>query len=467
MSLFKHILTYFFVTIYFSISPLFGQSGSEKPNFVLILADDLGYADLGYQGSNQIPTPNIDRLAESGIVFTSAYVSSPVCSPSRAGLITGKNQLGFGFDNNLFPAQPGFDPDFVGLPLTETTLGDKLKSLGYTNGIIGKWHLGEKDHFYPTKRGFDEFWGFLGGGHDYFIEDPNDNNMKRPMQSTYKKPEPITYLTDDIGDECVDFIERHKNEPFFLYACFNAPHSPMQAPEEDLKLFSHIEDEMRRIYCAMVYRLDQNVGKILKTIEDEGLGNNTFVVFMSDNGGPTSFNGSVNAPLRGQKTTVLEGGIRVPLIFRWPSTLGKGDTVDDMVLSLDIFPTFVKAAGGTVSEDYNLRGIDLMPFLTGKTDIIPHTSMEWKYTVNAAIRDGDWKLIRLPDRLPMLYNIEEDISELNDLSLQELERTKSMLKKLGTWDIFLPHPVFLEPNSWRTRQIKNYDKKYQLTQPEL
>jgi len=457
----------FMVFMLFGFYPIEKEVESEKPNFVLILADDLGYADIGVHGSKQIPTPNIDRLAQDGIVFTQAYVSSPVCSPSRAGLITGKNQLSFGFDNNLFPAQTGFDPDFVGLPLTETTLADRLKKLGYTNGIIGKWHLGEKDHFYPTKRGFDEFWGFLGGGHDYFIEDPADNNMKCPMQSTYKKPEPITYLTDDIGDECVDFIERHKNEPFFLYACFNAPHGPMQATAEDLKLFSHIEDEMRRIYCAMVYRLDQNIGKILKTIEDEGLEENTFVVFMSDNGGPTSFNSSVNAPLRGQKTTVLEGGIRVPMIFKWPSKLESGEIIDDMVLSLDLFPSFINAAGGKITDIDELLGVDIIPFITGKSDIIPHNTMNWKYTVSAAIREGDWKLIRLPDRLPMLYNVSEDISELNDLSLQELERTKTLLKKLGTWDIYLHHPVFLEPNSWRTRQIKNYDKEYQLTQPEL
>ena len=433
----RTILTILFAIPFFSFTPLFGQSGSEKPNFVIILADDLGYADLGYQGSKQIPTPNIDNLAESGIVFTSAYVSSPVCGPSRAGLITGKNQLSFGVNNNFFHSQPGFDPNYVGLPLTQTTLADKLKLLGYTNGIIGKWHLGEKDHFYPTKRGFDEFWGFLAGGHDYFIEDPDDNNMKSPMQSSYKKPDPITYLTDDIGDECTDFIKRHNNEPFFLYACFNAPHGPMQATEEDLKLFSHIDDEMRRIYCAMVYRLDKNVGKILKAIEDEGLEENTFVVFMSDNGGPSVdpiSNGSINAPLRGQKTTVLEGGIRVPMIFKWPSKLSEPKIIGDMVLSLDIFPTFVKAAGGNISEEDRLRGIDLMPFITGATDITPHTSMEWKYTVSAAIRDGDWKLVKEGlDHDWDLYRISEDPTEINNLAEDYPDKVREMDLQFREW----------------------------------
>lgn len=452
----------------FSFYPVSGKGNSEKPNFILIVADDLGYADLGMHGSKQIPTPYIDRLSEEGIVFSNGYVSSPVCSPSRAGLLTGKNQVSFGFDNNLFPAQPGFDPEYVGLPLTEITLANKLKSLGYVTGLVGKWHLGEKAQFHPLKRGFDEFWGFLGGAHDYFIASPGGEGMQCPIECTYKTPEPITYISDDIGNECVDYIRRHKNEPFFLFASFNAPHSPMQARDADLKLFQHIEDDLRRTYCAMVYRLDYNVGKILEALQLEGLESNTFVVFMSDNGGPANSisNGSVNAPLRGQKTTLLEGGIRVPFIFKWPAQLTAGKKIGDLVLSLDICPTFVQAAGGTSSEKDNYRGINIIPFLTGQTDEIPHESMEWSYTVSAAIREGDWKLISLPDRLPMLYHISDDISEQYDLSLQNLDRTKAMLKKLGKWEVHLPHPVFLEPADWRIRHLGFYDAEYQLVQPE-
>ena len=444
-------------------------SNIAKPNFVLIVADDLGYGDLGFQGSKQIPTPNIDRLAREGIIFSNGYVSSPVCSPSRAGLLTGKNQVTFGYFDNTGPNQTGFDPDYQGLPLTEITLADKLKSSGYINGLIGKWHLGEKPHFYPTKRGFDEFWGFLGGAHDYFTAKPDGTGLECPIECNYKSPGPITYLTEDIGNECIGFIKRHKNEPFFLFASLNAPHSPMQATKEDLKKFSYIENELRRTYCAMVYRLDQNVGKILNTLKEEGLERNTMVAFLSDNGGPANSisNGSVNTPLRGQKTTLLEGGIRVPYILKWPSKLDAGKIVDQIILSLDICPTFVNAAGGAFSEKDNYRGVDIIPFLTGKTDKIPHESMEWKYTVSAAIREREWKLIRLPDRLPMLFNLSNDISEQNDVALQNLDRTKAMLKKLGSWEVHLPHPVFHEPADWRIRHLGFYDAEYQLKQPDL
>ena len=458
----------FCILINFGLCQVFAEKNSEKPNLILIVADDLGYADLGIHGSKQIPTPYIDSIAKEGILFTNGYVSSSVCSPSRAGLMTGKNQVSFGFDNNLFPAQRGFDPDYVGLPLTEKTLADKLKPLGYVNGLIGKWHLGEKPHFYPLKRGFDEFWGFLGGAHDYFNAKTGVKGMKCPIECNYKTVGGLTYITDDIGNECVDFIRRHKKEPFFLFASFNAPHSPMQALEKDLKKFSHIKDKLRRTYCAMVYRLDQNVGKILKAIKDQGLERNSFVVFMSDNGGPQNVisNGSINAPLRGQKTTLLEGGIRVPFFLKWPERLNSGKRMDDLVLSLDICPTFIKVAGGDISKKDNYKGVNIIPFLTGQTDKIPHKSMQWRYTVSIAIRDGDWKLIRLPDRLPMLYNLSDDISEQNDVAFDNLDRTKAMLKKLGAWDIHLPHPVFLEPPSWRIRHLGFYDAEFQLVQPE-
>ncbi len=463
-----NICSILYISLIICTTQVFGESGSEKPNLILIVADDLGYADLGVHGSKQIPTPNIDRLATEGIIFSNGYVSSSVCSPSRAGLITGKHQASFGFNDNLSPAQAGFDPNYVGLPLTETTIADKLRSLGYVNGLIGKWHLGEKPHFHPLKRGFDEFWGFLGGAHDYFTAKPDGEGMEGPIDCTYKTPGPLNYITDNIGNECVSFIRRHKSDPFFLMASFNAPHSPMQATEEDLSLFTNIKDKLRRTYCAMVYRLDQNVGKIIKTVNEEGLESNTLVVFISDNGGPANSisNGSVNAPLRGQKTTVLEGGIRVPFIMKWPAKLTAGKKINEPVSSLDICPTFILAAGGSASEKDNYTGVNIIPFLTDQTDKIPHQTLEWRYTVGTAIREGDWKLIRLPDRLPLLYHLSDDIAEQNDVALQNLVRTKAMLKKLGTWEVHLPHSVFLEPADWRIRHLGFYDADYQLIQPE-
>jgi arylsulfatase A-like enzyme len=446
------------------------QSQSRPPNIILMLADDLGYGDLGMTGSRQIPTPHIDSLAADGMKFTNAYVSSPVCAPSRAGLMTGKNQIGFGFYDNLFPAQRGHDPEFVGLPLDQTTLADRLKTLGYTTGIVGKWHLGERPQFHPTKRGFDEFWGWLGGSHDYFRAEPGgEMQMAGPILCNFKDPAPLTYLTDDQGDECVDFIRRHRDRPFFLFASFAAPHTPMQATEEDLQRFAHIENKMRRTYCAMVSRLDQNVGRILEELRQQDIARDTFVVFLSDNGGqsaPGMSNGSVNAPFRGGKTTVLEGGIRVPMVLRWPARLPTGKTVQAMVSSLDLVPTFLAAAGGVIDPKERLDGSNLLPFLTNEGNLLPHDSLKWCYTVGTALREGDWKLVSLPDRLPMLFNLAADPAEQSDLALEQIDRTRAMLKELGRWKTESPHPLFREPASWRVRHLRFYDSHYQITQPD-
>ena len=243
----------------------------------------------------------------------------------------------------------------------------------------------------------------------------------------------------------------------------------MQATKEDLKRFSAIKDELRRTYCAMVYRLDLNVGKILNSLKEEGLERNTIVAFISDNGGPANSisNGSLNAPLRGQKTTLLEGGIRVPFVIKWPERITPGIKSDDLVLSLDICPTFIDAAGGSLSENDNYTGVNIVPFLTGQTDKIPHVSMQWCYTVSTAIREQDWKLIHLPDRLPMLYHLSEDVSEQYDVALKYPEMTRELLKKLGNWEVRLPHPLFREPADWRIRHLSFYDAPFQLKQPDL
>ena len=435
---------------------------SRPPNIIVMLADDLGYGDLGLTGGTQIPTPHIDSLAAAGVKFTHAYVSSPVCAPSRAGLMTGKNQIGFGFHDNLFPAQPGHDPEFVGLPLNQKTLAERLKKLGYTTGIVGKWHLGERPQFHPANRGFDEFWGWLGGAHDYFRAGPGgEEQMAGPILCTFKQPGPLTYLTDDQGSECVDFIRRHRDKPFFLFASFAAPHSPMQATEEDLRRFSHIEDRLRRTYCAMVHRLDQNVGRILDELRQQEIQNDTMVVFLSDNGGQTApgmGNGASNAPFRGGKTTLLEGGIRVPMVLRWSAAVPAGKTVDAMVSSLDLVPTFVAAAGGSIDAGERLDGVNLLPFLTGESQRTPHDALMWRYTVGTALRDGSWKLVSLPDRLPMLYDLSIDPAERNDVALDHLDRTRAMLEQLGRWEVHSPNPLFREPASWRVRHLRFYDR---------
>lgn len=436
-------------------------------NLVLIVADDLGYGDLGFTGSTQIKTPHIDQLAASGVTFTQGYVSSAVCSPSRAGFITGINQVEFGHDNNLGGVEPGFDIEYNGLPLTQKTIADHLNKLGYVNGLIGKWHLGKEPQFHPLKRGFDEFWGYTGGGHDYFEALPNGQGYKEPLESNFKTPDPITYITDDVGNESVDFITRHKDEPFFLFAAFNAPHTPMQALEEDLALYQTITDKKRRTYAAMVHRLDLNVGKIMRALKEQGLSENTLVVFFSDNGGPTDSNASINAPYRGQKGILLEGGIHVPFVMNLPGLLPKGMIYDEQVTSLDVVPTFLALAGDKETDRNMFTGVDLMPHLTGKTAPLANREMTWKFTISRAIREGDWKLVSIPDRLPMLYNLMEDPSEQNNLSLENLDKTTDLLRKLGVWDVNLPHPVFLEGAVWKKRQLGLYDHEYLLTQPKV
>ncbi len=440
------------------------RGSGDRPNFVFIVADDLGYGDLGFTGSKQIKTPNIDRLANTGINFTEGYVSSAVCSPSRAGFLTGINQVTFGHDNNLANNQPGFDPQFLGLPITQKTIADHLKPLGYVNGIVGKWHLGYEDHFHPLKRGFDDFWGYRGGGHDYFSSNPNEKGYKTPIESNYKTPQPITYITDDKGNECVDFIARHKNEPFFLFASFNAPHTPMQATNADLERYKNITDERRRTYAAMVHRLDVNIGKIIGALEAQSLRENTLVVFISDNGGPID-NGSINAPYNGKKGTLLEGGIHVPFVFNWPETLPAGKTYRQLVSALDVAPTFIALAGGSTSET-NYSGKNLIPFLLEENKTRPHTTLFWRFTISAAIRQGDWKLVRLPDRLPALYNLQTDVSEQHNVALENLDITQELLKRLGDWDVSLPHPLFLEGAQWKKRQLEQYDHTYPLNQPD-
>ncbi len=438
------------------------KTAPHKPNFILIVADDLGYGDLGFTGSKQIKTPHIDGLAQGGVQFTQGYVTSAVCSPSRAGFLTGINQVEFGYDNNLDENQPGFDPEFLGLPVQIETIADRLKRLGYVNGIIGKWHLGEKEQFYPLNRGFDEFWGYRGGGHDYFTALPNGTGYKSPIECNYKTPQAVTYLTDDKGDECVSFIQRHKKEPFFLYASFNAPHAPMEATMADLELYKDIKDKKRRTYAAMIHRLDVNIGRIVSELEKQGLRQNTLIVFLSDNGGPVDVNASVNAPYRGQKGILLEGGIHVPFMMNWPGTISAGTVFHDPVSSLDIAPTFLANAGGLTDK---LEGVNLVSNSKKTKSDLAERQLKWRFTISAAIREGKWKLVRLPDRLPMLYNLEKDSSELHDVSLKNLNKTQSLLKKLGDWDVSLPHPVFLEGAVWKKRQLHLYDVPYPLVQP--
>jgi len=411
---------------------------APRPNVVVIAADDLGYADLGFQGCKDIPTPNLDGLARAGVRFTQAYVSGPYCSPSRAGLMTGRYQQRFGHEFNS--GGPG-----GGLPVDQKTIADRLKAAGYVTGIVGKWHLGSAPEFHPLRRGFQEFFGFLGGSHTYF---PAQKQSRTVLRGTEPVDEP-EYLTDAFAREAVAFIERHRREPFFLYLAFNAVHTPMESPEKYLRRFEAIEDKTRRTYAAMTSAMDDAVGAVLAKLRDAGLEENTLVFFFSDNGGPTmpgtTINGSSNAPLRGSKRQTLEGGIHVPFVIAWKGRLRAGATYELPVIQLDVLPTAL-AAAGIDAAGQELDGVNLLPFLTGQQAGAPHDTLYWRFGQQMAIRRGEWKLVRYgateridpEESWPKLYNLAQDIGESRDLAAGQPARVKELEQAWQAWNAQLP-----------------------------
>ncbi len=413
------------------------SQSSQQPNIIVFFTDDAGYADFGFTGSKDFKTPHIDRLASEGIVFTNAYVSAAVCGPSRAGLLTGRYQQRFGFIHNNVPGAietvASLPQHQMGLPLDQQTMAGSLGELGYRSIIIGKWHLGHGDGFHPLDRGFDDFYGFLGGARDYFETD-RLNDQNRLWRNRDHIPEPTGYLTDHFADEACKFIDDNKHDPFFLFLSFNAPHTPLQAKQEDLAMFEHITPNQRKVLAAMTWSVDQAVGKVMSTLEELGLDDNTLIIFTNDNGGTTYF-GADNSPFSGCKSTLLEGGIRVPFIMRWKNHLSAGQTYDYPIIALDILPTSIALAGGEPANITGLDGVNLLPYILGHNKTRPHKTLYWNGDgYFSAIRDHDWKLIRMPDRLPELYNLADDPAETNNLALDQLHMTADLLRKLFIWE---------------------------------
>ena len=430
------------------------QAQRRPPNILVIVTDDMGYEDIGIHGSKDIPTPNIDALAKVGIRFTDAYVSGPYCSPTRAGLLTGRYQQQFGHEFNL-----NVSPDYsdFGLPLSETTMADRLKAAGYRTALIGKWHLGFGDKFHPMARGFDEFFGFLGHSHSYLeAQSASDNPVFDGRKVVLETP----YLTEALTDRAVDFIKRQKSHPFFLYLAFNAVHTPMEATDKYLARFAHIEDNQRRTYAAMLSAMDDGIGKTLAALRLEGLEENTLVVFFNDNGGPTmagtTINGSSNAPLRGSKRQTWEGGIRVAFIIRWKGHLAEGKIDNRPIIQLDVLPTALAAAGVQTHSQWQLDGVNLLPFLTGKKSGRPHETLYWRLGEHMAIRKGDWKLVKTGEG-PLkeantssfndlsnaeLYNLAEDIGETKNLAPTHPEKVRELAADWQRWNKKLAKPLW-------------------------
>ncbi len=407
----------------------------RQPNIIVILADDLGYGELGVQGCRDIPTPHIDSIAQAGVRFTDGYVSCPVCAPTRAGLMTGRYQQRFGFETNPGP-EAAADPNF-GLPRSETTLAERLKGLGYATGMFGKWHIGYKPELQPTQRGFDEFFGFLSGANDYL---PGGRRMDKVLRGT-QVVEEQEYLTDAFGREAVAFVEKHRQHPFFMYLPFNAVHAPLQAMDKYLQRFPDIKDEKRRTFAAMQSAMDDNVGRVLDTLRRLSLEQDTLVFFLSDNGGPTEQTTSGNGPLRGFKGQTWEGGIRIPYMMQWPGRIPARQVIHHPVIALDIHPTAIAAAGATVSPDCKLDGANLLPHVTGGAAGQPHDTLYWRFSQQRAIRQGDWKLVLGAGGSEWgLYNLAEDIGEKNDLAAKMPEKANDLQTAWDAWNAQLMDP---------------------------
>jgi arylsulfatase A-like enzyme len=442
------------------------EKAERPPNIVLFFSDDAGYHDFGFQGGSDIRTPQLDKLAARAIRCTSAYTTASVCGPSRAGLLTGRYQQRFGFHENNVPSamsrNSGLRREHMGVPLDEKLLPEYLKPLGYRSMVLGKWHLGGADRFHPLKRGFDEFYGFRGGQRSYWpSKDPGFlNRMERDFG---KFEEHEGYLTDVLADEACAFIGRNKDRPFFVYLSFNAPHTPMHAKPEDLAQFPELSGR-RKTLAAMTLAMDRACGRVLDQLDELGLSENTIVVFTNDNGGPTPANASSNYPLSGVKGIHREGGIRVPFLFSWPERLKGGATYDRPIMMFDLLPTFHAAAGGDPAESQSLDGVNLLPFLTGRKEGRPHSTLFWKWDLFAAVRDGDWKLIRLPDRPAELFNLANDIGETRNLASENPEVVRSLYEKLFAWELEVERPLWLlQP--WCHRAVSGWYDEYGQAEP--
>ena len=400
----------------------------SKPNVIVFLCDDVGYGEFGFQGNRQIPTPHIDSIAQQGMRFTNGYVAATYCSPSRAGLLTGRYPTRFGHEFN-----PGGVRESVGLSLNEKTIAERLRELGYATACVGKWHLGRGEKFIATARGFDEFYGTSENTPFFhptnFIDTRVSKNVTPVTDDSF-------YTTDAYAARAVDWLSRQEDKPFFLYLPFNAQHAPLQAPAKYLRRFPNLTGD-RKIFAAMMSAMDDAVGVVLEKVREMGQEENTLIFFLSDNGGPTKSTTSGNGPLRGFKSMTLEGGTRVPFCVQWKGTIPSGGTYDHPVLNLDILPTAVVAAGGKVDPAWKLDGVDLLPHLQGKVESPPHEVVFWRFGDQWAVRKGEWKLCA--NKLDgvqnvKLFNLKDDIGETNDLSAKEPEKRKELQSLWDKWN---------------------------------
>lgn len=452
------------VALVAALGAMSAGAATRRPNVVVLLADDLGWADVGYHGG-VIETPSIDQLAADGVRLTRFY-SAPICSPTRAALMTGRDplKLGLAYDQIHPWYNAGLSPD-------EYTIADAFRAAGYQTALVGKWHLGHTlAHQVPGAQGFDHFWGHLQTNTDFYThERERAHDLQLNGKSVFA---PGEYLTHLEAAEAVRFIrERDRARPFFLYVPFTAPHSPMQAPQATIEKYAALpQKNSRRVYAAMVDEVDQAVGAILGALDDEGLAEDTIVLFFSDNGGSNIF-GGVNTPLRGQKGETWEGGIRVPAVLRWPAQLAAGGTMDQMTTAMDVAPTLARAAGVAFEPPRSIDGQDMWPALSDGQPVPRGSPVAFASeiplpgVIHLAIFDGPWKLVQIIQEgqteirlASFLFEIQADPNERRDVAADhpdQVERLSGLLREwrrqhpmAGTRGTLVAHPGWVAPKDW-------------------
>jgi arylsulfatase A-like enzyme len=487
---------------FLSEADLSGDS-TKGPNILWIIVDDLGYYDSDLYAEGNVKVPNIRRLSDEGVLFTQAYVTSPVCSPSRAAILTGRYNQRFGFEHQLHdrylnnrmeylgfkyvvnnetwvPIERDSVPDqnfmdHIGLPLSEITIAELLKKKGYRTGLVGKWHLSKQPEQSPEAFGFDEFYGFYSS-HSLYSEEHTEGivDMKNPadwtddyiwsgqrdgrqaIQRNDKVIKEDRYLTTAIADESIDFLKKNREEPFFLLASFNAPHTPFQVPQNYFDQFKDEKDPVKRCYYGMIKCLDDEIGRVLDYLEESGLDENTYVFFISDNGGAAYTFATDNAPLKGGKITNFDGGLKVPFIIKGRGIAAKGQ-YDHPVSSTDLFVSTAKLAGLNL-PDRTYDGVDLLSHLETKS--IAHDYIYFRKGFNHAIRNEEYKLIWNSELTmdTLLYDIDQDPGELTNLYPSKKAMASSMLSAYKQWDKELISPIW--PSviyfNYKDKENKNY-----------
>ncbi len=420
---------------------------STKPNIIVILIDDAGYADFGFMGSKDLLTPNVDLLAANSVVFSDAHVSASVCSPSRAGLLTGKYQQRFGYECNEGDGYTGMDS-------TQVLLPKLLQEQGYATAAFGKWHLGFNPNQHPLQKGFQYYYGFLSGGRSYFYQ-PDKDDSKGAKNALLENLQPVAfngYLTDVLGNKAVEYIKKNKQQPFFMYWAPNAVHTPMDASEDDMKKFAN---HPRQKLAAMTYALDRAIGNIINELKQQNLFENTLIFFLSDNGGANN-NQSINFPLKGFKGNKYEAGHRVPFLVSWPKQFIQRK-YDGLSSSLDIFPTVLEAAGIQLNSSYGLDGVSLLPILKGEKRNSPHQQLVWRKDAEAAIRFNQYKMIRVKGLGERLYNLDKDPGETKDLREIEPLIFTQLKQQLINWEKDKMKPIWTEGSVWDTITLMIHD----------